>query len=644
MSVDAPDSPYLAPDSPYLSHDARSSSIPNLQVLTEERMLAEEREYAPRRENFFKKVVIAISGILFVGIVGTAIGFAHADFEDREAEAPKRPCGVTPELMQDVEADWIAFRKFKAANVTTNSSEVSEGTTATTTEEQERMAKKTLSKFVNLELLGRGYDIYFGNPLSQGIDPGIKGQNVFDIIHHVDAHGFPIGIEATPGLTCSLDFTSELIYGKQGYKYTIEKSIGLSSTYEFNVPSGAFPGKFSASFGWGNVKESTEEFSRVLTVSDASCEAYRASILPPREWLGPNSLAQLHSNFATMVEWLPTIQESMNEFKHFQPQQKAKYLQMLEVYGTHVLMENVVMGSRYGSMNEFTSEGYFSFADKSWSITTSASLTAFAQAVGLDKLTKSQIAQTEAVKDERTMHSEYSVGSRLPVAQGDGSKWASQTGTDPLPIAFDLVSLADIIENFSAFPEKATPMREVLKDYCHHLQHKGIQVDCEQPTADPVPTRIPLPTYDVLVHMAGHGDQTVHGAEYAGTRGRRRQLEGFQVSWVDAVEGVELEYMGHIAKKDSPWTRAGSYVGSRGSFFGSKLEGVAFRLVGKNAALYRVRVLIHMAGYEDKICYFHTRKEPALCGTRGEGRRLEGLQVWIERRGGIIDHEETDLH
>jgi hypothetical protein len=136
-------------------------------------------------------------------------------------------------------------------------------------------------------------------------------------------------------------------------------------------------------------------------------------------------------------------------------------------------------------------------------------------------------------------------------------------------------------------------------------------------------TSIPL---DVMVHLENIGDRLFHGAEFAGTRGDARRLEGFSIKINPPVPGLSIRYRAHVQDiGDIPWVSEGEYVGTRGQ--SRRLEGLQIELTGPNAGLYSVAYMAHLQDIGDTF-YF---SDGVFCGTRGQSRRVEGMSVCITR-------------
>jgi len=129
-----------------------------------------------------------------------------------------------------------------------------------------------------------------------------------------------------------------------------------------------------------------------------------------------------------------------------------------------------------------------------------------------------------------------------------------------------------------------------------------------------------------VAHLSNYGDMNFNNSEFVGTRGQKRQLEGFTIN-VNGPPGLSVEYMAHVQDiGDTPWYPAGSYTGTRGQ--SKRVEGFAVRLVGPLAHLYNVHYMAHVQDIGDTSPTIG----PNYVGTRGQSKRIEGFRVWITPR------------
>jgi len=127
-----------------------------------------------------------------------------------------------------------------------------------------------------------------------------------------------------------------------------------------------------------------------------------------------------------------------------------------------------------------------------------------------------------------------------------------------------------------------------------------------------------------IVHVQNRGDLQLADSTWAGTKGQSLRLEGFEMHFSPAVEGLGLEYMCHLQDVgDQPWVPGGSFCGTRNQ--SRRLEGLAIRLTGPRAADYDVYYACHLQDLGDQPA----TRNGGFSGTRGQSRRLEALVVWV---------------
>eukprot|EP00026_Physarum_polycephalum_P010465 Phypoly_transcript_10629.p1 GENE.Phypoly_transcript_10629~~Phypoly_transcript_10629.p1 ORF type:complete len:412 (+),score=85.86 Phypoly_transcript_10629:60-1238(+) len=138
---------------------------------------------------------------------------------------------------------------------------------------------------------------------------------------------------------------------------------------------------------------------------------------------------------------------------------------------------------------------------------------------------------------------------------------------------------------------------------------------------------------EFLLHVEQIGDirsgTDQHVLSFPGKR-----VEGFQI--LSTIPEVEFKYRGHVQDVgDTEWS-SGNYVGSRGR--GRRLEGIAVKLEGAGAEVYDVRYYVQMHGVEkSRVCV-----NGEFAGTHGESRRVEGVAIWLEPKKHRILHKDVE--
>lgn len=132
-----------------------------------------------------------------------------------------------------------------------------------------------------------------------------------------------------------------------------------------------------------------------------------------------------------------------------------------------------------------------------------------------------------------------------------------------------------------------------------------------------------------MSHVQTTGDLPwVHDGQTSGTEGFSARLEGFII---DPPEGVTLDVMVHLQGKGDTWFRGIKHgnktlIGTRGE--SRRVEGIEVDVVDwpKNLKGKWVRYEVHEQGNG----WVKPVGAGAYCGTRGESRRVEAFRLWIE--------------
>jgi hypothetical protein len=135
-----------------------------------------------------------------------------------------------------------------------------------------------------------------------------------------------------------------------------------------------------------------------------------------------------------------------------------------------------------------------------------------------------------------------------------------------------------------------------------------------------------------MLHLANQGDVYYHGG-FSGTRGQSRACEGFAVTSVP-VPNVTIKYKVHMANiGDGLWTQQPAYAGTTKQ--SRQIEGFYAELEGSDAGLYDLKYTAHLACIQDDVAVCQNGD---YCGTVNQGRRLEGITMWLESR---LESEEV---
>jgi len=321
-----------------------------------------------------------------------------------------------------------------------------------------------------LSFLGRGYDIYKGNPRdfkAIGGDVGFKSR-IFKLDFSAEetdddqAVLKPKGTQIFPRKTCSTSFTSQLIDSTE----SLQKELDRDSSYDMSVSAsfeydgalvqggGSFEGRWSGSKSFRSMAKSFEKRSSVYVVSEATCSVYEAHI---QSHLKPG----LDENFLAGIKDLPATYHGL------------KYHRFLQEFGTHVLVGGL-WGSKYGKVYKMKTKELEKFKSEGSSVSRAASYAASAWgsgfgASGSASFSRSDESTNAERKEEASSFSSsvsstktYSFGARPP-GEGGITAWAASSELEALPIQYTLQTVDHIVA--IADPSKAKNIQKAFSDY-----------------------------------------------------------------------------------------------------------------------------------------------------------------------------------
>jgi hypothetical protein len=223
---------------------------------------------------------------------------------------------------------------------------------------------QALMPMPNIDKIGSGYDILFGNPHAIGtIDPGFR-----DAVYNLTLYNgqltpdrrflLPDGAQVSRCQACALDFVSTQVSTAEEYQNTLKTAVKAS----FN----SWRGAFSASRDYKRVVSGTTNSSERFTKSTAVCEVYCAQILR----FDPPPFSDGFNRAVGQVLSLP-----------YNAANRAAYRRFFEAFGTHVVQE-ARLGGTFGEQNTFTSSDWSRLREESTNILAEASAAAKLRSVG----------------------------------------------------------------------------------------------------------------------------------------------------------------------------------------------------------------------------------------------------------------------
>jgi hypothetical protein len=333
---------------------------------------------------------------------------------------------------------------------------------------------QALMPMPNIDKIGSGYDILFGNPHAIGtIDPGFR-----DAVYNLTLYNgqltpdrrflLPDGAQVSRCQACALDFVSTQVSTAEEYQNTLKTAVKAS----FN----SWRGAFSASRDYKRVVSGTTNSSERFTKSTAVCEVYCAQILR----FDPPPFSDGFNRAVGQVLSLP-----------YNAANRAAYRRFFEAFGTHVVQE-ARLGGTFGEQNTFTSSDWSRLREESTNILAEASAAAKLRSVGGSVMREEERKRAEHFSKFVSRREVYTVGGSIP-ADGSAATWASNAVAEPQAIQYTLVQLDELLTtmNFPRDPNiqaKQNNLRTALAGYCTQLMREGTVSYCRRLTQATRPT------------------------------------------------------------------------------------------------------------------------------------------------------------
>jgi hypothetical protein len=482
--------------------------------------------------------------------------------------------------------------------------------------------------FPNLETLGRGYNVFLGDPRAPGVnaDPGVtRNQPIFQI-YNEDTNG----VQVLPGERCTTNFVSNMVYGLSSYRSTLESSVGVSAGVS-GAP-GMLGGSFSASSSWRDVRSATNSNRRLAVDSIAECSFYEASIVVPQAW-DTSRRAPLSQAFIDAINFLASRRPTTRDFED-----------VIDHFGTHAIFNNMRMGSLVGSRREVTTTTFLSFQRRGWDMEMAASLSIGVATFGSSISRSRDREMSEEFENQVERRSEFTIGT-TPRRQA----WDSAGGrASPVAIAFDLLDLASIISTYSDLDENSRTrvsqgMQSALAGYCATLARRGVRVTCNDPDPDNIPVEAPIPRFrtcmrSTVAHGGGGGASfgslrhpNIATAAHSSMTQIRLGLSG------GLINGNRINHLQFVSQLATGTTWTSSRRGGGG--MGWRLSVPA----GRRVTQVSIRSGVHVDWLQFRFDNGETRQYGGGGGVRhtfnfaASGRRNPRLIGFHGRSGGVID-------
>ena len=123
--------------------------------------------------------------------------------------------------------------------------------------------------------VGNGYDIFYGNPFTNKLDPGFRSQ-IFSFTYssqqqtNDESYLIPDGMRSTTESACAFDSKSQEITGAQSYQESLKQAVSVEGGYDNGIAAVSF----TASVAYKSTQEMMTSENRIVYFSTGSCEEY----------------------------------------------------------------------------------------------------------------------------------------------------------------------------------------------------------------------------------------------------------------------------------------------------------------------------------------------------------------------------------
>ena len=372
------------------------------------------------------------------------------------------------------------------------------------------------------QFLGRGYDIYYGNPedTSGNGDQGWREQ----MFQFTTTSGqktpdnqwlVPDGTQSLLLSSCSLDQSETLINDAYDYQNTVVAGFGI----DLNL----FGASFQFSIDSKHIAHTTFEKESIYAQLQSTCAAYQLNVnafKPP----------PFNDEFLAGVDSLTDLYD------------EGIYMYFIQIFGTHYA-RSLRLGGRWGWLIEMDRKSFQKMLDDGvdWNmgLKYAGKVTAGINANGSDDTNSmAKIMQT-------VLHNySFNIGGDY---KPDSGEWMASVRADPMPLGVETVPIWQVVTSHNLpsvanITVKQSNLKNATENYCKWLQNNGDpNVSCQRPTPLPKPTPgssdpDPNSVSSICVHNNG----------------------GFALSW-RLIKGDPFSFLPSSVHADSDSFAAGGY-------------------------------------------------------------------------------------
>eukprot|EP00818_Percolomonas_sp_WS_P008313 CAMPEP_0117442996 /NCGR_PEP_ID=MMETSP0759-20121206/4455_1 /TAXON_ID=63605 /ORGANISM="Percolomonas cosmopolitus, Strain WS" /LENGTH=1529 /DNA_ID=CAMNT_0005234933 /DNA_START=403 /DNA_END=4992 /DNA_ORIENTATION=+ len=319
----------------------------------------------------------------------------------------------------------------------------------------------------NIDYLGRGYNIIFGNVLETTVG-GDKGYR--HPIFQIDSSNeqlpsdwrwlWPKKVDVMDKMACDTSMSSKTATSSQSISDAIDtastETVDTSSDIDAEVVQLKHKYAHTKSDSFKDITGQTKGGSNTVVITTATCSVYEAS-------LNAFDYPEFDPVFKEAVDSLPAVYDHTSQ---------DQYLQFISTYGTHVVV-SVLMGARYGKFyiidTDVLEDMERAEKTKAEKFEASAYVRVSYRGVGVGvgvgrsegeedtKAEEKEKALSNAASEEKT----FSIGAEY---NSDVKEWAAQSSSSPMPIGNKIMPLAELIINHLDATKGANMLR-AYSDY-----------------------------------------------------------------------------------------------------------------------------------------------------------------------------------
>ncbi|XP_077992423.1 uncharacterized protein LOC144446518 isoform X2 [Glandiceps talaboti] len=329
------------------------------------------------------------------------------------------------------------------------------------------------TSFPNVGYLGRGYDIFYGNPRNDdgSIDPGFR-QAVIGLTYNKVKYSpdriylVPDQADLVREMGSYFGATTSVITSERSYRnsLSVDASVGASASF------GSVSGSFSASASYKSMNQATMNSHSVFVDVIGRVIVYDARLVPFN--------MDVSEEFRQAVKNLPPLRCCIYGINC--DEDCSMYNEFITAFGTHYTT-NVLMGGRAVQRYQMTSESMEQIQEREVGAGFSASggvsgIASFSASMSM----KMSNSMRNSLSTSETSSTEFFLGGEAglgDISEGNTDsmkEWASTVFDNPVPIQYKLGAVIDLL-NKENFPEdkKIGIKEEILRarylGYCDRI-------------------------------------------------------------------------------------------------------------------------------------------------------------------------------